>query len=130
MIKEEISKTMNEAKISTSTQEIPKIEEIQEEKKSSTNRDFSVIEFVRFLDTYESVHPTLKAIMKKTTFNFQNKKLTISHTNKLEYTKLEEPKNNVLLTQILTEFMGIPTELEMVFLSKGKLDPNIANDIF
>lgn len=121
---------MNEAKISTSTQEIPKIEEIQEEKKSSTNRDFSVIEFVRFLDTYESVHPTLKAIMKKTTFNFQNKKLTISHTNKLEYTKLEEPKNNVLLTQILTEFMGIPTELEIVFLSKGKLDPNIANDIF
>ena len=89
-----------------------------------------MIEFIRFIDAYESVHPTLKAIMKKTTFVFQDTKLTISHTNKLEHTKLEEPKNNALLKQILDEFMGVSTELEIIFLSKGKIDPNIANDIF
>lgn len=88
------------------------------------------MEFIRFIDSYESVHPTLKAIMKKTTFTFHDKKLTISHANKLEYNKLEEPKNNALLKQILDEFMGVSTELEIIFLSKGKIDPNIANDIF
>lgn len=121
---------MNEKNIEPIKNPPVSTEILSNEEKRAPVRDFSVMEFIRFIDNYESVHPTLKAIMKKTTFNFQNKKLTISHTNKLEYTKLEEPKNNVLLTQILTEFMGIPTELEMVFLSKGKLDPNIANDIF
>lgn len=121
---------MNEKNIEPIKNPPVSTEILSNEEKRAPVRDFSVMEFIRFIDSYESVHPTLKAIMKKTTFNFQNKKLTISHTNKLEYTKLEEPKNNVLLTQILTEFMGIPTELEMVFLSKGKLDPNIANDIF
>ena len=103
---------------------------LSNEEKKAPIRDFSVMEFIRFIDSYESVHPTLKAIMKKTTFVFQDTKLTISHTNKLEHTKLEEPKNNALLKQILDEFMGASTELEIIFLSKGKIDPNIANDIF
>ena len=72
----------------------------------------------------------MKAILKKTTFTFQDQKLTISHANKFEYGKLEEPKNNILLKQILDEFIGAPTELEIMFLSKGKIDPSIANDIF
>lgn len=106
-------------------------EQITTKKEEQDNgRSFSVIEFIRFIDAYDSVHPALKAIMKKTTFHFHSKKLTISHTNKLEHTKIAEPKNNALLQQILDEFMGISTELEIIFLSKGKIDPNIADNIF
>ena len=123
-------KSTIDSKIPVSPKMIIEDQKWSKEEKQTTNRSFSVIEFIRFIDAYESVHPTLKAIMKKTTFVFQDTKLTISHTNKLEHTKLEEPKNNALLKQILDEFMGASTELEIIFLSKGKIDPNIANDIF
>ncbi|MFO0763362.1 MAG: DNA polymerase III subunit gamma/tau [Candidatus Gracilibacteria bacterium] len=127
---QETIKNMNEKNIEPIKNPPVSTEILSNEEKRAPVRDFSVMEFIRFIDNYESVHPTLKAIMKKTTFTFHDKKLAISHANKLEYNKLEEPRNNALLKQILDEFMGVSTELEIIFLSKGKINPNIANDIF
>lgn len=85
--------------------------------------------FIRLVDADESVHPTIRAILKKVSFRQNGAIIELKHANKMEFKKLSDPEHLSSLTRVLRSHFG-DLSIELTLESRASLQAQDIMDVF